>query len=186
MIQFSKPRRTLARSIDQYRRHDTSAREYLNNNNNAPSSGTPSRFDASFYRTHDPLNYIPSDVQSLRSQATYASGLPVFTASGPFNAGGVSKRSAYGGSYAPSIVSQGGAGDSGSVIGVGGGGVSERVGYAQSDRLRRRGSFGSVAGASEVGSLLSSGFDYKSQDEAADMDDMKSQYAATQSGVTAF
>lgn len=181
MIQFSKPRRTLARSIDQYRRHDTSAREYLNNNDNARSSGTPSRFDASFYRTHDPLNYIPSDVQSLRSQATYASGLPVFTASGPFNAAGVSKRSAYGGSYAPSIVSQGGAGDSGSVIGV-----SERVGYSQSDRLRRRGSFGSVAGASEVGSLLSSGFDYKSQDEAADMDDMKSQYAATQSGVTAF
>lgn len=179
MIQFSKPRRTLARSVDQYRRHDTSAREYLNNA--TTSSGTPSRFDASFYRTHDPLNYIPSDVQSLRSQATYASGLPLFNASGPFNAGGVSKRSVYG-SYAPSIVSQGGAGDSGSVIG----GVSDRVGYAQSDRLRRRGSFGSVAGASEVGSLLSSGFDYKSQDEAADMDDMKSQYAATQSGVTAF
>jgi regulator of nonsense transcripts 1 len=179
MIQFSKPRRTLAKSIDQYRRHDTSAREYLGNT--AANSGTPSRFDASFYRTHDPLNYIPSDVQSLRSQATYSSGLPVFNTSGPFNAGGVGKRSAYG-SYAPSIVSQGGAGDSGSVIG----GVSERVGYAQSDRLRRRGSFGSVAGASEVGSLLSSGFDYKSQDEAADMDDMKSQYAATQSGVTAF
>ena len=37
-----------------------------------------------------------------------------------------------------------------------------------------------------MGSLLSSGFDYKSQDEAVDMDDMKSQYAATQSGVTAF
>ncbi len=181
MIQFSKPRRALVKSIDQYRRHDTSAREYLGNT--ATNSGTPSRFDASFYRTHDPLNYIPSDVQSLRSQATYSSGLPVFNSSGPFNAGGVSKRSAYG-SYAPSIVSQGGAGDSGSVIGD----TSERVGvgYSQSDRLRRRGSFGSVAGASEVGSLLSSGFDYKSQDEAADMDDMKSQYAGTQSGVTAF
>ena len=179
MIQFSKPRRALVKSIDQYRRHDTSAREYLSNT--ATNSGTPSRFDTSFYRTHDPLNYIPSDVQSLRSQATYSSGLPVFNSNGPFNAGGVSKRSAYG-SYAPSIVSQGGAGDSGSVIGD----ASERVGYSQSDRLRRRGSFGSVAGASEVGSLLSSGFDYKSQDEAADMDDMKSQYAGTQSGVTAF
>jgi len=179
MIQFSKPRRTLAKSIDQYRRHDTSAREYLGNT--AANSGTPSRFDASFYRTHDPLNYIPSDVQSLRSQATYSSGLPVFTTNSPFNAGGVSKRSAYG-SYAPSIVSQGGVGDTGSVTG----GALERVGYSQSDRLRRRGSFGSVAGASEVGSLLSSGYDYKSQDEAADMDDMKSQYAATQSGVTAF
>ncbi|KAI0277721.1 ATP dependent helicase [Russula aff. rugulosa BPL654] len=179
MIQFSKPRRALVKSIDQYRRHDTSAREYLGNT--STNSGTPSRFDASFYRTHDPLNYIPSDVQSLRSQATYSSGLPVFNSNGPFNAGGVSKRSAYG-SYAPSIVSQGGAGDTGSVIGD----ASERVGYSQSDRLRRRGSFGSVAGASEVGSLLSSGFDYKSQDEAADMDDMKSQYAGTQSGVTAF
>jgi regulator of nonsense transcripts 1 len=29
-------------------------------------------------------------------------------------------------------------------------------------------------------------YDYKSQDEAADMDDMKSQYAGTQSGVTVF
>ena len=85
--------------------------------------------------------------------------------------------------HRPSCRKGSGAGDSGSVIGD----APERVGYSQSDRLRRRGKvFGSVAGASEVGSLLSSGFDYKSQDEAADMDDMKSQYAGTQSGVTAF
>jgi regulator of nonsense transcripts 1 len=166
MIQFSKPRRTLVKSMDPFRRHDSSAREYLLGAS-APtaSSGTPSRFDASFYRTHDALAYIPSDVQSLRSQATYSSGLPLFSAAAP-----CAKRS----SYASSIVSQDAP-------------PAERerergVGYAQADRLRRRPSFGS---ASEVGSLSSS-FDYKSQDDGVDMDDMKSQYAATQSGVTTF
>ncbi|KAI0062350.1 P-loop containing nucleoside triphosphate hydrolase protein [Artomyces pyxidatus] len=182
MIQFSKPRRTLVKSTDQYRRHDTSAREYMGNP--SPNSGTPSRFDASFYRTHDALNYIPSDVQSLRSQATYSSGLPIFPVGGPFGPGmqrgpGGAKRSTY--SYASSIISQDGPADSGSSVV----GPSDRVAYSQSDRLRRRTSLSSMAGASEIGSL-SSGFDYKSQDEAADMDDMKSQYAATQSGVTAF
>lgn len=193
MIQFPKPRRTLVKSMDQYRRHDTSAREYLNGGNpNAPmSSGSPSRFDASFYRTHDALNYIPSD---LRSQATYSSGLPIFGTTGPFSSnmsvqsgrGGPSgaKRSAYG-SYASSIISQDGPVDSGSSVVPS---VSERVAYSQSDRLRRRTSFGSVGGQSEMSSLISgaTGFDYKSQDEAVDMDDMKSQYAGTQSGVTAF
>src|ERR1700761_9255264 len=91
-------------------------------------SGTPSRFDASFYRTHDALSYIPSDVQSLRSQATYSSGLPIFAA-GPFSAvgGGIprgvngTKRSTY--SYASSVISQdAGANsvtDSSSVVGMG-------------------------------------------------------------------
>ncbi|KAI0311802.1 AAA domain-containing protein [Amylostereum chailletii] len=182
MIQFSKPRRTLVKSVDQYRRHDTSAREYLSG---APTSGTPSRFDASFYRTHDPLNYIPSDVQSLRSQATYSSGIPMFSASAPFGGAGA-KRSTYGGSYASSIISQDVPLDSvASAMGLGHGLGDRGVGYAQSDRLRRRTSFSSVAGVSEIGSL-SSGFDYKSQDDAADMDDMKSHYAATQSGVTAY
>jgi regulator of nonsense transcripts 1 len=157
-------------------------------------SGTPSRFDASFYRTHDALGYIPSDVQSLRSQATYSSGLPMFT-SGPFgpgiprNANGV-KRSTYG-SYASSIISQdagpiGSVTDSSSVVGsaVGMSDRASSMAYSQSDRLRRRTSFSSVAGASDMGSM--SQYDYKSQDEAADMDDMKSQYAGTQSGVTVF
>lgn len=156
-------------------------------------SGTPSRFDASFYRTHDPLGYIPSDVQSLRSQATYSSGLPMFAAtSGPFGqsmqrSGNGQKRSTYGG-YASSIISQDvgpSIADSGSV--VGGAAPSERassIAYSQSDRLRRRGSLSSMAGVSDTGSL--SQFDYKSQDDAADLDDMKSQYTGTQSGVTVF
>ncbi|KAF8912171.1 hypothetical protein CPB84DRAFT_759742 [Gymnopilus junonius] len=202
MIQFSKPRRTLVKSMEQFRRHETNARDYLpSSNGGMPAdlftalsrrSGTPSRFDASFYRTHDALGYIPSDVQSLRSQATYSSGLPMFNAPGPFGPGGIprgangAKRSTY--SYASSIVSQD-AGPSGSVTdtsSVVGGPSSVNIAYSQSDRLRRRTSFGSasVAGQSDLGSL--SQYDYKSQDDTADLDDMKSQYAGTQNGVTVF
>ena len=70
---------------------------------------------------------------------------------------------------------------------VGGSGPS--LTYSQSDRLRRRTSFGSASvidtGQSDLGSL-SSQYDYKSQDDAGDLDDMKSQYAGTQNGVTVF
>ena len=148
------------------------------------------------------MGYIPSDVQSLRSQATYTSGLPMFNTPGPFGPGAArglngTKRSQY--SYASSIVSQdagpsvadtgsvvGGGGSGGSVLGVGASGSSANIAYSQSDRLRRRTSFGSasVAGQSDLGSL--SAYDYKSQDDAADLDDMKSQYAGTQNGVTVF
>ncbi|TDL24982.1 hypothetical protein BD410DRAFT_785737 [Rickenella mellea] len=201
MIQFSKPRRALNKSLDQFRRHEVNAREMLSvpvnplpsdSRRSGTPSGTPSRFDASFYRTHDPLGYIPSDVQSLRSQATYSSGLPMFAGTGvPFGPGmqrvtNGAKRSTYG-SYASSIISQdaGPSTDTGSVIG--GAAPSERassVAFSQSDRLRRRGSLSSMAGASDMGSL--SQFDYKSQDDAADLDDMKSQYTGTQSGLTVF
>jgi regulator of nonsense transcripts 1 len=116
----------------------------------------------------------------------------MFNTPGPFGPGPIprgpngAKRGTY--SYASSIVSQDagqstGITESGSVVGVGGG---PGIAYSQSDRLRRRSSFGStsVAGQSDLGSL--SGYDYKSQDDAADLDDMKSQYAGTQSGVTVF
>ncbi|KAF7986584.1 hypothetical protein HWV62_26348 [Athelia sp. TMB] len=194
MIQFSKPRRSLNKSMDQFRRHETVAKDYMTGGPTGGRSGTPSRFDASFYRTHDALGYIPSDVQSLRSQATYSSGLPMFAAAGPFGAGvprgaGSAKRSTY--SYASSIISQdagpnGSITDSSSVIGSAVGPSERNMGmaYSQSDRLRRRTSFSSIAGASDMGSL--SQYDYKSQDETADLDDMKSQYAGTQSGVTVF
>ncbi|KAI0693336.1 AAA domain-containing protein [Cytidiella melzeri] len=194
MIQFSKPRRTLVKAMDQFRRHETSARDYLGNGSlgDGRRSGTPSRFDASFYRTHDALGYIPSDVQSLRSQATYSSGLPMFAASGPFGSGmprpSGAKRSTYG-SYASSIISQdGGPGgnDNGSVIGsaLGASDRASSMAYSQSDRLQRRSSFSSVAGTSDLGSL--SQYDYKSQDDGTDLDDMKSQYTGTQSGITVF
>ena len=155
-------------------------------------SGTPSRFDASFYRTHDALGYIPSDVQSLRSQATYSSGLPMFATSGPFGPGmqrpNGAKRSTYG-SYASSIISQDigpGGNDTASVISsaVGMSDRASTMAYSQSDRLHRRSSFSSMAGTSDLGSL--SQYDYKSQDDGTDMDDVKSQYAGTQSGITVF
>ena len=157
---------------------------------NGRRSGTPSRFDASFYRTHDALGYIPSDVQSLRSQATYSSGLPVFAASGPFGPGmqrpNGGKRGY--GSYASSIISQdagANGNDTASVIGSAvGTDRASSVAYSQSDRLRRRTSFSSMAGTSDMGSL--SQYDYKSQDDGADLDDVKSQYTGTQSGVTVF
>ncbi len=44
-----------------------------------------------------------------------------------------------------------------------------------------RGSLSSMAGVSDMGSI--SQFDYKSQE---DLDDVKSQYAGTQSGLTVF
>ena len=113
----------------------------------------------------------------------------MFNAPGSFSAGiprgtNGAKRSTY--SYASSIVSQD-AGpsitDNSSVAGRSG----PSLAYSQSDRLRRRTSFGStsVTGQSDLGSL-SSQYDYKSQDDAGDLDDMKSQYAGTQNGVTVF
>jgi regulator of nonsense transcripts 1 len=157
----------------------------------ARRSGTPSRFDQSFYRTHDALGYIPSDVQSLRSQATYSSGLPMFAANGPFGAGmqrgSAVKRGQYG--YASSIISQEGpvGTDSSSVVGSSVGTSDRRstnMAYSQSDRLRRRTSFSSIAGTSDMGSL--SQYDYKGQDDISDLDDVKSQYTGTQTGVTVF
>ncbi|KAG2031601.1 hypothetical protein BDR03DRAFT_972142 [Suillus americanus] len=95
----------------------------------------------------------------------------------PRGSGGVGKRSAYG-SYASSIISQ----DAGppSTASIGG----STMAFSQSDRLQRRGSFSSAAGASDVASM--SGYDYKSQDGTTDLDDVKSQYAGTQSGMSVF
>jgi len=196
MIQFSKPRRALSKAMEQFRRHEVNAKEALSG---APGfgdsrrSGTPSRFDASFYRTHDSLGYIPSDLRSLKSQATYSSGLPVFTGpAGPYGPGASrasngTKRSTYG-SYASSVISQdavtSGGMDGASVVGNGSTEHAGQVAYSQSDRLRRRLSLSSIAGASELGSL--STYDYKSQDDAADQDDVKSQFNGTQAGVTVF
>ncbi|KAF8301116.1 hypothetical protein DL93DRAFT_543740 [Clavulina sp. PMI_390] len=162
-------------------------------------SGTPSRFDPSFYRTHDPLAYIP-DGQPTKGghQPGFSSGLPFSTTGGPFAHqngsgrpnGGAPKRPGFGG-YASSVISQdiGGSSalDTNSVVGTT---PSERGGpaslaYSQSDRLRRRLSQSSFAGISDIGSNLSA-LDYKTQDEAADLDDMRSQYSQSQSGFTEF
>ena len=118
----------------------------------------------------------------------------MFAASGPFGPGlpraNGAKRSTYG-SYASSIISQdagpGGtdtASISGSAIGMSDRAASS-LAYSQSDRLRRRASFSSMAGTSDLGSV--SQYDYKSTtDDSTDVDDMKSQYTGTQSGITTF
>ena len=86
----------------------------------------------------------------------------------------------YGG-YASSIISQdigpSSVADTGSV--VMGTAPSERassVAYSQADRLRRRTSLSSMASQS----------DYKSADDAAELDELKSQFAGAQTGVTVF
>ena len=115
----------------------------------------------------------------------------MFAASGPFGPGmqrpNGAKRSNYG-SYASSVISQDispGTNDTASVIGsTVGTDRASSMAYSQSDRLHRRSSFSSMAGTSDLGSL--SQYDYKSQDDGTDMDDMKSQYTGTQSGVTVF
>jgi regulator of nonsense transcripts 1 len=190
MIQLSKPRRALAKPTDAFKRHEVNARDLLGNGygDGDKRSGTPSRFDASFYRTHDQLGYIPPDAQSLKSQATYSSGLPLYSGmNGPFggmqrSSNGI-KRSAYG-SYASSVISQDAGGDGSSIAPTTSGAGS--VAYSQADRLQRRLSYSSsVAGTSDL--LSGSQYDYKSSiDDASDMDDMKSQYAPTTSGITSF
>ena len=65
-----------------------------------------------------------------------------------------------------------------------------RVGYAQADRLRRRaGSFGGSEAGGGLGAASTAGtsaWDYKSQDDGGELDDVRSQYASTTSGVTTY
>lgn len=70
MIQFSKPRRPL----DRMERFGMNARDAMNGGLNERGDG-PTRFDQSFYSA---VGNIPSDAQSVRSQATYTSGIPSF------------------------------------------------------------------------------------------------------------
>lgn len=75
MIQFSKPRRPL----NQPDRFGFGAQDSLGaglNGGELPRRADgPTRFDQSFYSA---VGGIPSDLQSVRSQATYTSGLPSF------------------------------------------------------------------------------------------------------------
>lgn len=75
MIQFSKPRRPL----NQPDRFGFGAQDALGTGLNGGEllrrADGPTRFDQSFYSA---VGGIPSDLQSVRSQATYTSGLPSF------------------------------------------------------------------------------------------------------------
>lgn len=145
----------------------------------ARGNGVPSRFDPNFFHTHDSIGHIPSDAQSVRSQATYSSGLPTFSQAGSTYPSSV-KRGATS-SYASSTFSQDllsshdsqSTRDDASVIGGGGGAGS--VAYSQADRLRRA--------SISMSDSNASGFDYKSQEgNWRDDDDSKSSFSS--SGVT--
>ena len=194
MIQFSKPRKPLDRNAAS-NRFEHSARDLLDGANGndgelLPSqsrleidevhiagshgNGVPSRFDSSFFRTHDAISHIPSDAQSVRSQATYSSGLPTFSQAGGYPS---SVKRGASSSYASSTFSQDltSGTDSSSVrddASSVAGGPASSIAYSQADRLRR-------------GSLSTSDADYKSQEgNWRDDDDVSSQFSA--SGVTEY
>lgn len=125
------------------------------------------------------MNSIPSDAQSVRSQATYSSGLPTFSQSSHYGSsvngiGGYPNSVKRGvSSYASSTYSQDlGAeteGDNGSIT------------YSQADRLRRNDENSSNVGSS----IAHSTSDYKSQN-GWDDDNGSSYSASGASGVTEY
>ncbi|GAA5990491.1 hypothetical protein JCM11641_007736 [Rhodosporidiobolus odoratus] len=174
MIQFSKPRRPYDRNQAMNRfQHD--ARDMLggpfNGSADPRSNGVPSRFDSSFYRTHDAISSIPSDVQSVRSQATYSSGLPTFSQAGSAYPSNI-KRGAS--SYAASTLSQdllSSAPSDADSLSVAGGGLGSAstagsVSFSQADRL----------------SFADGGSEYKSQ--GGFDDDARTTYTTSQAGMT--
>lgn len=178
MIQFSRPKKTLAAAMDPYRRHENPANDFIEKGRvPPPASG---RFDPAYYRTHDPISYVPADAQSVVSQAI--SSLPIGT---------MPKGRTYTG-YASSVISQQPAEtasnmDASSVVG-GPAPSSSRVAFSQYDRLgaangaerpRRRLSIGSIA-QSDAPTASMYAYGYKAGD-----DDTQS-IAPSQAGVTDF
>ncbi|BGP13779.1 hypothetical protein JCM10213_006389 [Rhodosporidiobolus nylandii] len=174
MIQFSKPRRPYDRNQAMNRfQHD--ARDMLGGPFNGSAdprgnSGVPSRFDSSFYRTHDAISSIPSDVQSVRSQATYSSGLPTFSQAGSAYPSNL-KRGAS--TYASSTFSQ------------------DLLSSAPSDADASSVAGGGVGAASAIGSVsfsqadrLDSASEYKSQAGWTNDDDARTTYTTSQAGMT--
>ncbi|KAM0792340.1 ATP-dependent helicase NAM7 [Microbotryomycetes sp. NB124-2] len=168
MQQFPKPRRQFNLQ-DGYNRFEHSAREHFDRNQ------APSRFDPAFYRGHDAISSIPSDAQSVRSQATYSSGLPSFSQSGSSVYSNGIKRGAAS-SYASSAYSQGfmSSNDAGSMRDdassiAGGGDRASTIALSQADRLSMADSM--------------SNFDYKSSQGDFD-DDTRSSFAGSQAGTT--
>ena len=176
MIQFSRPKKSLASALDPFRRHETAANEYLDRGR-VPGPA-PSRFDPAYYRTHDTTSFVPPDAQSVVSQAV--SAFPLF----PNGAGLGTKGRTYTG-YASSVISQQ-PGDAASAA-VGGLAAPTRasIAFSQYDRLpngdskaRRRLSAGSaVMSEAPTASIY---YGYKAGD-----DDAQS-IAPSQSGVTEF
>lgn len=130
MIQFSKPKKSLSRALDPFRRYETPANEYADKGSRA-AAPAPSRFDAAYYRTHDTITFVPPDAQSVVSQA--------MTQSFPLSAMPGGKKMSYSG-YASSVISQQPAESSGEALHPGHAlaPMSSRassIAYSQYDRL---------------------------------------------------
>ncbi|SPO20803.1 probable NAM7 - nonsense-mediated mRNA decay protein, ATP-dependent RNA helicase [Ustilago trichophora] len=149
MVQFPKPRRPLQKPGDLMARHrhdlagpdgygPSRSGRLPDMNAEADTMARLGTNDLNFFRTHDPMSYIPSDAQSVTSlgtQATYPSAhLSVGSMHGP---------------YASSIVSQ----DVDTESLAGSTAASASITYSQSDRLHRRMSLSSMGGASDLTSL---------------------------------
>lgn len=131
MIQFSKPKRPFDKN-NPINRFETNAREAISNGGGFVSPRpAPSRFEPGGFYNANGNGQIAPDAQSIRSQASYASGLPA-----SLLASTVGRRTPYASSYAPSIISQAGRDDDASSI------AGSSIAYSQADRL-------SVAGDSE-------------------------------------
>ena len=149
MIQFPKPRRPLQKPGDLMarHRHDLGGADGYGAQRGGWAQDAGSKGDAmarlgsnelGFFRTHDPMSYIPSDAQSVTSlgtQATYPSA--------HLSVGGMH------GPYASSIVSQ----DVDTESLAGSTAPPASITYSQSDRLHRRLSLSSMGGASDLTSL---------------------------------
>ncbi|OCF54648.1 ATP-dependent helicase [Kwoniella mangroviensis CBS 10435] len=177
MIQFSRPKKSLAAAMDPFKRRESPAGEYMDKNVGRVPGPAAGRFDPSYYRTHNTMSFVPSDAQSVISQAITNSAFPLFPPGG-------SKPKTYTG-YASSVISQQPT-DSGLGLpsnrnskgnltpGIGG------IGYSQFDRLgggKRRGSF-----TSEAASASMYAYGYK----GGDGEDDTLSVAPSQAGMTEF
>ncbi|OWZ55807.1 ATP-dependent helicase [Cryptococcus neoformans 125.91] len=159
MVQFSRPKKSLAAAMDPFKRRETSAVEFLSKNighGQGGQSAAASRFDPAYYRTHNPLSFIPPDAQSVVSQAMTSSAFPLFGSVGGVSGvgGGVGGVGGHGGKnktytgYASSVVSQQpmDGGTAGAVL-------PPRAGQSQFDRFANVVGAGGGVGWVGVGSM---------------------------------
>jgi len=168
MIQFSRPKKSLAQALDPFRRREAPASEYLSKSTAGDATVPPpasNPFDPSYYRTHAAAGFAPPDAQSVVSQAIAPkagrSGYPGYAASFASHA-----------TFETSSVAD-----------------QSAIGHSQYDRLgdqpvdfsrhRRRLSAGSLA-PSDAPTASMYSYGYKAGD-----DDSRS-IAASQAGVTEF
>ncbi|OXG14196.1 ATP-dependent helicase [Cryptococcus neoformans Ze90-1] len=158
MVQFSRPKKSLAAAMDPFKRRETSAVEFLSKNighGQGGQSAAASRFDPAYYRTHNPLSFIPPDAQSVVSQAMTSSAFPLFgSVGGVSGGGGVGGVGGHGGKnktytgYASSVVSQQPM-DGGTASAI----LPPRAGQSQFDRFANVVGAGGGVGGVGVGSV---------------------------------